>query len=410
MRIKSLVIIAVLATAILCSAGFVNAEEHVTATCSEMPISPPLHPGGSVLWTAHPSGGDGVNYTYAWSGDGLVAPTNGTTVTATYSAAGPKTASVQVTSNTDPSNSIIASCHVTVAPWPAVTGTCSASGDLSQPGKLITWTAKPGGGDGNYAYTWSGDYLSTITTSGATTATYPAAGRKTATVTITSAGNSKPVKCYATVAQYPVITGTCSGAHTGGGTGPIYPKDSVTWTVNNLSGGDGHYTYNWSTGLVPSADMTTATATYSAAGRKTAIVKVTSGGNLKTISCHVDVVENIASEILCVAAKVDAREKTLDDAMTAYTGSINSAYSARATALTIAYAKTTLADVRNERNAAWATFNLKKKAARTAWQTARNAAWATYRTAVIGTKATPGCGAPSGTGDGLYSSSEAVGQ
>jgi hypothetical protein len=52
---------------------------------------------------------------------------------------------------------------------------------------------------------------------------------------------------------------------------------------------------------------------------------------------------------------------------------------------------------------AWTAFTTSMKSARKAWQTARNNAWTTYRTAAVK------CKAPTGVGDGAYSSLEATG-
>ncbi len=287
----------------------------------------------------------------------------------------------------------------------AVTATCSALGDLSQPGVSITWTATAGGGDGtNYTYNWSGtDGLSG--TASTATQTYSTSGRKTANVTVTSNSVSKTVTCYATVGSYPAITATCSAARTDGATTPVYINDSVTWTAT-ATGGNGTFTYSWSgTGTLSGADASTAPKTYSTKGKKTANVKITSNGVSKTAICNITVNENIQDEITCMGNAVNTREQALITAMTAYTASLNSAYSARATALRAAYAITTgLADVKSARKTAWNTFNSSKKAARITWRDARNAAWALYRTTAIA------CKAPSGTGDGIFSGFEAIGQ
>lgn len=52
------------------------------------------------------------------------------------------------------------------------------------------------------------------------------------------------------------------------------------------------------------------------------------------------------TKIACVGTAVVAREASLDAGMTAYTGAVNGAYSARATALASAYSQTTASAVK----------------------------------------------------------------
>jgi hypothetical protein len=111
-----------------------------------------------------------------------------------------------------------------------------------------------------------------------------------------------------------------------------------------------------------------------------------------------------STQIACIGAAVNARETAVDAAMAAYTASVNSAYSARATALQSAYQLTTLTTVQAADKAAWTSFNTSVKTARSTWLVARNTAWATY--VKVGTA----CKAVSGTGDGIYSEYELSGQ
>lgn len=109
------------------------------------------------------------------------------------------------------------------------------------------------------------------------------------------------------------------------------------------------------------------------------------------------------SKIMCVGNAVNARETSIDAAMTTYTASLNTAYSTRAAALKQAYTLTTTAAVKAAVKTAWSTFSTSAKSARMTWQTSRNTAWATYRTAAVA------CKAPAGTGDGVDSGLEASG-
>jgi len=91
-------------------------------------------------------------------------------------------------------------------------------------------------------------------------------------------------------------------------------------------------------------------------------------------------------KITCVGTAVAAREAALG------------------TAVAAAYNQTTVKDVGTATRAAWKGFNTAMKNAQNAWKTAQNAAWKAYRTAAVA------CKAPSGTGDGINSSSEMSGR
>lgn len=63
----------------------------VTVTCT--PSATSALTGAPISWTAVPSGGDGVDYTYEWTGDdGLTGTDN--PLAKTYSTTGVKTATV----------------------------------------------------------------------------------------------------------------------------------------------------------------------------------------------------------------------------------------------------------------------------------------------------------------------------
>ena len=109
------------------------------------------------------------------------------------------------------------------------------------------------------------------------------------------------------------------------------------------------------------------------------------------------------AQIVCIGAAVNTREAAIDMAMTAYTTSVNNAYSTRATALQLAYQLTTLKAVQSTVKTTWTNFSNSTKVAKKTWQTARNAAWAQY------VKTANACKAASGTGDGGYVSYEVAG-
>jgi len=96
MRIKSFLLIAVLATVVLCSAGVAKATEPLAVTCSV--TAGTVLTGQNVAWTATVTGGEGTP-TYSWTGtDGL----SGTAISVNkvYSTVGKKTATIVVTAGT----------------------------------------------------------------------------------------------------------------------------------------------------------------------------------------------------------------------------------------------------------------------------------------------------------------------
>ncbi|MBP7806382.1 hypothetical protein KA057_01735 [Candidatus Gracilibacteria bacterium] len=74
-----------------------------------------------------------------------------------------------------------------------ITATCSVSSTSIQLGQSVTWTVSPTGGSTTYTYLWSGVELSGTTDSVAVT--YPTAGTKNGSVTVTSGIDSIIVNC-----------------------------------------------------------------------------------------------------------------------------------------------------------------------------------------------------------------------
>ena len=111
----------------------------------------------------------------------------------------------------------------------------------------------------------------------------------------------------------------------------------------------------------------------------------------------------MTTKIQCVGAAVATREASIDSAMTSFTASSNSAYSARATALQQAYTQTTAVSVRASVKSAWMVFASSIKTARKAWQTLRTQAWTTFRAQA------KVCKAPVGVSDSADASLEASG-
>lgn len=85
---------------------------------------------------------------------------------------------------------------------------------------------------------------------------------------------------------------------------------------------------------------------------------------------------------VCVGTAVNAREATIDAAVTTFTQEQNIAFASRATALQAAYALTAgNGAIKSAVKSAWSTFNASMKAARGTLRSAKLAAWKTERAA-----------------------------
>ena len=119
---------------------------------------------------------------------------------------------------------------VTSAPAP-LDVSCYASPTRVVPGQSVTWTAVPSGGDGTYRYparppAWTGtDGLSGRTKSVSTW--YILLGRKTAAVTVTSAGQTKTNSCdniVSVVGEAPKLVSASANSC------PATPAITLSWT------------------------------------------------------------------------------------------------------------------------------------------------------------------------------------
>ncbi len=228
-----------------------NYSAPLTVTCSTSNTSVPL--GATVSWNANVSGGSGY-YTYQWSGSDQIYGSN-SSITVSYNTPGIKYATVTVNSN---GQTITQSCYNTVtvsqpnyAPNQYQYGNnnysgqgnlqngslvvaCAAGARTVNVGTPVTWSAEATGGNGQYVYSWTGsDGLSGSRSSVATS--YETTGTKTASVTVTSGGNSVTSACDNTVNVVPAGQNIASGqlgttAHTNGANG----SSNSTLSANSL--------------------------------------------------------------------------------------------------------------------------------------------------------------------------------
>ncbi len=240
----------------------------------------------TVTYSASATGGTGT-YTYAWTGDAITATGTARTHATSYGSAGTKHATVRITSG---SQTITKNCTVAVMEAPVVnnpefTGSCSVNPSSALINESIIYTAHASGGTGSYTYSWSGwDNLSG--TSQVIQKMYGTPGTKTATVAITSGGQTIYKNCQTEIHQ-PMgggsvgLTASCAANITSG-----YAGDTVTWNAN-ASGGNGSYSYSWTGTDNLSGSTQSINKNYPDVGSKFASVTVYSNGQSTTQTCNV---------------------------------------------------------------------------------------------------------------------------
>lgn len=189
-----------------------------------------------------------------------------------------------------------------------LTASCYANSSSVAVGSGVTWSASASGGYGSYSYSWYGsDSLSGY---GQTAyATYYSPGTKTASVVVSSGGQSVTISCGNTVNVYgyqqpivyqptyvqpqPIYTGpniistNVSGLDIGCYSDPssALVNQPVTWNVE-VTGGVAPYRYSWSGSDGLSGESNVLIKYYSTSGPKNALVTVTSAdGRSATKAC-----------------------------------------------------------------------------------------------------------------------------
>lgn len=169
----------------------------LSVSCSANPTT--IDVGGSSTWSASVSGGNG-QYSYLWTGTDSLTGTS-TSVTKSYSTSGTKTASVTVvssgqTSTVNCSNTVIVGNDPTNPPSNPPSGPGGSLSAICEPnrttvpvGTSMTWSTLASGGNGVYTYSWSGSDGLTGTSS-SVNKSYSVVGSKTASVSVTSNGNT----------------------------------------------------------------------------------------------------------------------------------------------------------------------------------------------------------------------------
>src|SRR5213080_2493145 len=217
----------------------------------------------SITFSCSASGGT-PPYVYAWTlSDGGIS--TGPTVTHSFGSPGTYDATCTVT---DVLLGIgTATKSVVISPLPSVAA--SVDHDLAAPGKVLTFSASPSGGDGSFSYDWTfGDGSSGSGTPA--THAYSQAGPYQATVTATD-GNGGTASSSASV--------TISDIGVTAGVSPMSGDLTTVFTVTaTASGGGGSpYSFSWNFGDGATGSGPSVTHFYTAGGTYSPEVTATDG-------------------------------------------------------------------------------------------------------------------------------------
>lgn len=232
----------------------------------------------TVTWTAYATGGNGT-YTYSWDGDDNLTG-SGNTVTKQYPTQGSKQASVTVQSE---NNSQTSQCQPVEIITPPIIGACSVNVQPSAGTStyVISWQTVAAGGNGTFTYLWSDASQTTGSTTQSLQQTFTGPGNHTATVQISSGGESINLTCRADVqtsfGTTTPLAGSCSSSAS---------ALAVTWNATASGGGTNPPSIVWSGNEGLSATSTTAQIQYPSPGIKTANVEILSGSNRLGLSCQ----------------------------------------------------------------------------------------------------------------------------
>lgn len=170
----------------------------------------------------------------------------------------------------------------------SLSASCSASASSVSVGSQVSFYAHSTGGNGNYTYSWSGtDGL--FGNGSSVSRTYNSAGSKTAMVRVVSGSSSASASCSVSVNNITPpppppppanLNGSCVA-----NTSNAQIGDTVNWSANGVTGGNGNYIYSWSGSEGLSGSGLSVSKAYSFAGSKTATLTITSGNQHITRNC-----------------------------------------------------------------------------------------------------------------------------
>ena len=243
----------------------------LAVSCSASPTSEIV--GGTINWSAVPTGGNGT-YTYSWTGtDSLSGTTQ--SISKSYSSTTPpsKTAIITVKSG---SQTVSNSCSATITNPPPLAVTCSSYPSSIISGGATTWTANPTGGLGfnSYTYSWTGtDSLSGTTQSISKSYSSTTPPSKTAIITVKSGSQTVSNSCSLTVTTPPPLSVSCNATPSS-----IVVGNMASWRASATGGaGEDSYFYSWTGTHGLGGSSRSVSNTYSTVGTETATVTVRSG-------------------------------------------------------------------------------------------------------------------------------------
>ena len=170
----------------------------------------------------------------------------------------------------------------------ALDGSCTINPSTANVNQNVTFNASATGGNGSYSYSWSGDN-GMYSNAQSFTGQYSYSGYKTATVTITSNGQSVTRTCGVNIQNtYNGNNGAyCIANPTNAGVG-----QGVTWTAypgNNNGSYYGNYSYSWTGTDNMNGSGQSVTTTYGNPGYKTATVTMYGNGQTITATCNTNI-------------------------------------------------------------------------------------------------------------------------
>ena len=261
-----------------CSVAINQNTVNLDAYCTASPGS--AYIGNVVNWTVSPTGGTG-SYSYSWNGENLSGGSQ--TVQSSYGSSGTKTGTVTVTSG---GQSVSRQCSVYINQnvTSNLDGSCSANPSSVYVGNTVNWNANGTGGTGSYTYSWSGENISGNNQN--PQVTYYTPGTRTASVVITSNGQSITRQCSVTVNQSYTsnLEASCSANPSSANVG-----ESITWNANASGGAGSYYSYSWSGTDSLYGSYSSVSKQYQTTGQKSATVTVTSGGQSVSRTCYTNI-------------------------------------------------------------------------------------------------------------------------
>jgi len=176
-----------------------------------------------------------------------------------------------------------------------LTAECSVSPLAITVGESATWEVEVSGGNGTYAYYWTGSE-NLIGNSSSVTKFYSRPGTQSATVTVYSDGQTVTPTCNLIVQEnIQTLSGSCSTQSS-----ILRESDNVVWSAN-VFGGNGSYQYFWTGSDELQGSGQSISRVYNFPGRKNATVVITSDGKSTVRECSVTIEPDPELEGECFA-------------------------------------------------------------------------------------------------------------